>query len=217
MNRKKLFTVAVIVCLIALLSMGTVAWFSASDSVTNKFMIASSDDPKDPEDIFSIDVYEYVGDDGELNQDGDEAVYNDILPGDSLKKEVYAKNTGAYDQFVRVTVTVSDARAWMNVLGVTDVPAISKIVKGYDSSMWSPRSGAYLSESNKFVYELYYIGVLTPGSAINVFDSVEIPGSMTKEQAAAFNGGFDIDVKADAVQTENVGANAKEAFATVGL
>ena len=40
---------------------------------------------------------------------------------------------------------------------------------------------------------------------------------MTQDQAAAFGGDFTVDVRAQAVQTENVGANAFEAFATVGM
>ena len=215
-KKKKVFTVALVICLIAMLSMGTVAWFNASDSVTNKFMIASSEDDTADE-IFSVDVYEDTGDDGVVDPETGDVVYKDILPGDELTKVVDVKNTGYYDQFIRVTVTVTDARAWMNVLGVTDVPAISAIVEGYDSSMWSPRTGVYDADHNKFVYTLYFTGKLAADQTINVFDSVKIPGNMTQEDAERFNGGFDIDVVADAVQTENVGATAVEAFATVGL
>ena len=215
-KKKKVFTVALVVCLIAMLSMGTVAWFNASDSVTNKFMIASSEDDTADE-IFSVAVTEEFGTDGAEDPETGDVVYKDILPGDELTKVVDVKNTGHYDQFIRVTVTVTDARAWMNVLGVNDVPAISAIVEGYDSDMWSPKTGVYDADHNKFVYTLYYTDELAADQTINVFDSVKIPESMTKEDAARFNGGFDIDVVADAVQTENVGATAAEAFATVGL
>ena len=103
--KKKLFVAALAICLVAILSMGTLAWFTAQDDVTNKFYIASSDDT-DPDDIFSIDVKENTpaGDD---DQDGYE--YKDVLPNDVLKKEVIVENTGYYDQYVRVTVTVSVA------------------------------------------------------------------------------------------------------------
>ena len=40
---------------------------------------------------------------------------------------------------------------------------------------------------------------------------------MTREQAVLFDNEFDVTVKAQAVQTANVGSNAKEAFATVNL
>ena len=50
-----------------------------------------------------------------------------------------------------------------------------------------------------------------------IFTTVKVPETMTKEQAVLFDNEFDIKVKAQAVQTENVGSNAKEAFETVGL
>ena len=127
MNKKKLFSLALTVIMIAILSFGTLAWFSDSDDVTNNFYIASSDDT-DPDDIFSVDVWENTPD-GDKDQDGYE--YKDVLPGDVLKKEVSVENTGYYDQYVRVTVTVSDAAAWMEVLKTNGAaPKLEQIVEG---------------------------------------------------------------------------------------
>ena len=75
MNKKKLLVSAVALCLIAILSMGTLAWFSADDEVTNKFMIATSEDAN-PEDIFSVDVWENTPD-GRVDEG--EYVYEDIM------------------------------------------------------------------------------------------------------------------------------------------
>ena len=58
-------------------------------------------------------------------------------------------------------------------------------------------------------------------SVVTVFDAVKIHESLTVEQAAAFKSNFEINVKAEAVQTENLGLvasngdGAKEAFAVV--
>ena len=59
--------------------------------------------------------------------------------------------------------------------------------------------------------------ILESGKDITVFTHVQIPAEMDQEQAAAFAGGFTIGVKAQAVQTEHVGANAFEAFQTVNM
>ena len=56
MNKKKVFILALAVCLIAILSMSTLAWFNAADDVTNKFMIADSDGDGTPD--FSVSVWE---------------------------------------------------------------------------------------------------------------------------------------------------------------
>ena len=201
LTKKKVFVSALAICLIAIISMGTLAWFSAQDEVTNKFMIADSDDDT-PDEIFSVDVWENTPD-GEKDQDGYE--YTDILPGDTLKKEARVENTGYYDQYVRVTVTISDAQAWIAALGadfnVADV--FDGFVAADWNHIWNNMNGATTIPEN-FVYVMYYKDIVEPGDVINVFNNVKIPTSLTREEAVAFGGNFDITVKAEAVQTENV-------------
>ena len=201
MTKKKVFVSALAICLIAIISMGTLAWFSAQDEVTNKFMIADSDDDT-PDEIFSVDVWENTPD-GEKDQDGYE--YTDILPGDTLKKEARFENTGHYDQYVRVTVTISDAQAWIAALGadfnVADV--FGGFVAADWNHIWNNMNGATTIPEN-FVYVMYYKNIVKPGDVINVFNNVKIPTSLTRDEAVAFGGNFDITVKAEAVQTENV-------------
>lgn len=201
LTKKKVFVTALAICLIAIISMGTLAWFSAQDEVTNKFMIADSDDDT-PDEIFSVDVWENTPD-GEKDQDGYE--YTDILPGDTLKKEARVENTGHYDQYVRVTVTISDAQAWIAALGadfnVADV--FDGFVAADWNHIWNNMNGATTIPEN-FVYVMYYKNIVEPGDVINVFNNVKIPTSLTREEAVDFGGNFDITVKAEAVQTENV-------------
>lgn len=204
-SKKKIFVSALALCLVAVLSLGTLAWFSDSDSVENKFMIADTDDNTES-DIFNIDIWEdtpaSIGD-----QDG--FTYNDILPGDSLKKDVFVKNTGYYDQYVRVIVTISDAQAWLAAIpaGVAPEVAAAQIFAGLDLTKWDHVYNNLSENPNaeELVYVLYYKDIVKASdAAINVFNSVNIPESMTKEQAAAFDNEFTITVKAQAVQTENV-------------
>ena len=201
MAKKKVFVTALAICLVAILSMGTLAWFNAQDEVTNKFMIADSDDDT-PDEIFSVDVWENTPD-GEKDQDGYE--YTDILPGDTLKKEARVENTGYYDQYVRVTVTISDAQAWIDALGANF--SVADVFDGFVAAdwnhIWNNMNGATTIPEN-FVYVMYYKNIVKPGDVINVFNNVKIPTSLTREEAVAFGGNFDITVKAEAVQTENV-------------
>ena len=77
----------------------------------------------------------------------------------------------------------------------------------------------------KTVTVVMYYSAILPGrqsatapadSQITVFTGVNIPEALDRAQAAAFNAdgeaGFTIDVVADAVQTENLGTNAYDAF-----
>ena len=57
LSKTKVVALALAVCLIAILSMGSLAWFTDDDSVTNDFLIAGSED-QNPDDVFSVDVWE---------------------------------------------------------------------------------------------------------------------------------------------------------------
>lgn len=218
-NKKKTFVSALLIAVVALLSTSSLAWFSASDRVNNEFFIADSTDTK-PEDIFSIDVWEQkdTNGDGDFNEADDkeyanELDYTDILPGDKLSKIAHVKNTGYYDQYVRVTVTISDATAWINAVGL-DIN-MSNVFEGFDETKWNNISKKIEGEPNTITYTLYYNDVLESEADITLFKAVNIPTTLTQEQAAAFGGSFTVDVKAEAVQTENVGGNAFAAFQTV--
>ncbi len=230
MTKKKIFVIALAICMLAILSAGSLAWFSAQDSVKNEFFIAASDD-LNKDDIFSIDVMERI----DQNKDGvyDATLtspegydYKEILPGDKLVKEPFVRNTGFYDQYIRVTVTISDATAWINAMGLDF--AIENVFEGYDASKWNNISKDINGETDTITYVLYYNGILDGADTTNdgtsgttndvvLFTHVNIPEYLNQEQAAAFKGDFSISIKAEAVQTENVGSNAFEAFATVGM
>ena len=213
MSKKKLLSLALVVIMIAILSFSSLAWFSDSDDVTNNFLVAGSD-KVDPDDIFSVDVWEDRDGDGQPDDDltGDEEglIYEDILPGDKLMKRAYVKNTGSYEQYIRVTVTISDAEAWINALGANF--NVKDVFNGYDETkwahVWNNLNGATAIPEN-ITYVMYYKEILPVGGEINVFTDIKIPTSLTQEQAFAFGrDGFKIDVKADAVQTRNVGVDA---------
>ena len=203
-TKKKVLVAALAVGLIATISVGSLAWFSDEDEVTNKFMIADSDDD-DPDDIFSIDVQEDTPED---DGDDDGFTYEDVQPGDELKKEPYAINTGHYDQYVRAIVTVGDVAAWRAVLGNNDgvLPA-GDIFGGIDTTNWLewPEQETYDTDADTMTYVFYYQKVLSGREHLEDTD----PNACTEK--------IDITVKAQAVQTANVGDNALQAFATVGM
>lgn len=216
LNKKKVVVSALALSLVAILSAGTLAWFSAKDSVKNEFYIADSDDTN-PEDIFSVDVWENVDPDGdgqpERTDDG--ATYADVLPGTTYAKEPHVENTGYYDQYIRVIVTISDMQAWVDAMGADY--KFEDCFAGFDEDVWKYIGVNRYADTDEIQVVLYYDGVLESGKDITLFTDVKIPETLTQEQAAAFMGGFTIDVKAQAVQTENVGVDAYEAFKTVGM
>ena len=215
-TKKKLFVVAVAVCLIAILSFSTLAWFSDSESVKNDFIV-SSDDDETPDDIFSVDVFEWI--DGEdpdepekVEEGGHE--FENVVPGDKLHKEPVVKNTGRYNQWVRLTLTFSDYDAWTALMdGNTEGGPVNLLTKSGDWNKWVLDSATH--DEDGYVYVYYLNTVLEPGVEVGTFTYVNIPGSLDQEDMFNIES-LSLDVKAEAVQVENVGAeNAKEAFETV--
>ena len=211
MNKKKLFSLALAVIMIAILSFSTLAWFNDSDSVTNEFHIATSDDPTDPDDIFSVDIWENTPE-GDKDQDGHS--YDDILPGSNLKKEVNVENTGAYDQYIRVVVTLNNANAWVDILGYGY--DLGTIFEGHDEALWDYSVGTHDRANDQLIYVYYLNRKLAPQETVSLFTNVKIPTFLTQEDMAKLNGGFELTVRADAIQTENLGegvVTAQQAFA----
>ena len=218
-NKKKVLVTSVAIILVAILSFSTLAWFSDADEVTNKFMVAGSED-KNPDEVFSVDVWEKLDKDGDGQpddeKDHDGNTYENVLPGGTYVKEPHVQNSGAYDQYVRVKVTVSDAAAWMEILGSYSITDLTTIFKGYDDSLWIRLDEpAYDEEADTLTYVYYLEKNLKPGEDVTLFTHVVIPGVLTQNDLAKVGGSFELTIVAEAVQTENVGSNALEAFQTV--
>jgi len=224
LSKRKVIALALAVCSIATLSFGSLAWFTDDDSVTNDFKVAGSENAN-PDEIFSVDVWEGTDPDAP-EQDG--LTYERILPADTLDKVAHVKNTGSYDQYIRVKITVSDAAIWQDVFNANMVPVTEFIPELDLSRIHNNMVGSYLDQQNDcFVYYLYYKEVLpyeddptTPEDETDmiVFEKVYISEHLDRDQAAALTAdGFQISVQAEAVQTEHVGATVYEAFETVGL
>ena len=224
-TKKKLFVVAVAVCLIAILSFSTLAWFSDSHSVENEFHMAGDADT--PEEIFSIGVWEPVDEDGngiideDEKKDGEE--YYDILPGGKYPKQPHVENTGSYDAYIRMSVTVTNADAWIaalnNKLGGANGYDLANLFLGHDETKWTRyEEGKYDANANTYTMTFYYNDILIPGAEAYLFTHVQIPGELTQNDMVYLGGTFNINVKADAVQTLNLGDGvdtAYEAFAVV--
>ena len=208
-TKKKVLVGALVVSMAAIISMGTIAWFSAQDKVENTFKIVSSEDEEhDP--TFAVDVWEKVpGNDKE--QSGH--TYDELQPGDTCDKDVNVENTGNVAQYQRVTVTVTEGAAWRSMLGMepstTSVPDLADIVEGFNGEFWkvdADTPSRYDSAADAFVYVLYGNSEVEPDAVNQVFTAVKIPDDVTKEIAQSFDGDFTVKIVADAVQSKNLGS-----------
>jgi len=223
LSKKKVFTLALAVCLIAILSLGSLAWFTDEDSVTNDFYVGDTDTEAD--EVFGIDLWENrdTNGDGDYNEaeDAEKAeglTYETILPGEVLSKEPHLENTGIHPQYIRAIVTVSEA----DILKVAMIPKGSEVSVWEDVKLFLPGTSdkwelahKYYTNKDTFVFVYYYNEVLEAGAVTEqLFDAVVIPTELTKEQAAEMDK-FTINILGQAIQSEHLAdvTSAKEAFA----
>lgn len=230
MTKKKIFALSLIVCAIAIVSMGTLAWFTAQDEVTNKFMVGDS--LTEPDKVFGIDVWEEIDHDrngtvtvvGEGNNEENTLTYDFILPGEVMTKKPYLTNTGVHPQFVRAIVTVTPASTLKDAMG-DDWKKAELFLAGNVPADWKLDSLSYSNDGteSKFVYVYYYQDVLEAGKTTEaIFDAVVIPTALTTDQAVQMEG-FSVNVVGQAIQSEHLAdsttpgamiTTAKEAFET---
>lgn len=221
MSKKKLFSLAVIVIMIAILSFSTLAWFNDADSVTNQFYVADSNNTS-ADQIFSVDVYEEVDTNNDGIPDAKEDIgleFKDVVPGDVLPKAPIVENTGKYAQWIRLTITFGSTKAWNTLVDNAETGLAGPInlltkAANFDAN-WKGVSLTTVVENGVeyYVYTYYLQTALQPGQTVPVFTEVNIP--TTLEQADFFaikDEGITLDVKAEAVQLE-LGNSAEAAFA----
>ena len=204
MNKKKLVSLSLVVIMVAILSFSTLAWFTADDAATNDFIIEGAGTGK-PEDIFSIDVKENV--DGK-DEAVDEMDFEKVLPNDTYKKEAFITNTGSYEQYIRVVMTITD---WNLIKDIVTVN-----MDYYFNQNWEIRGARVVNDvlaepytvdaDGNLVVTMYLNKKLQPGETVDIMDYVYISKDATQADFAneAFKDGFQIIFDADAAQTENI-------------
>lgn len=213
MNKKKVVVVSLAISLIAILSFGTLAWFNATNEVTNKFMISDSDQDGTPD--FSVDVWETDPTNPEPDaKDQDGVTYEDILPGDVIAKNPTVENTGDYDQWIRVYVTFDEFSKIEGACERTGITSDLRTWLDVDTTAWLADNDATVVEGDTVTYVYYYNYKLVKDQTAVTFNNVTIPGEFEQADMEYVSGDFSITVKAEALQADNTGDDAQTAFAT---
>ena len=202
LTKKKIFVTALVVCLVAIISLGSLAWFQATDEVTNRFTVSTEDANQRPD--FALDLYEHnILANGTLGTEEVETnTYTHIAPGANLQKDPTVRNAGQYDMWVRIKVTLTDYSAWEAVLG-NDYD-FSAILAGV-SADWTLDSTTVGTDT--LVY--YKNTELVAGAESTLFTGVVVPGAFTVDNIPVE---FNLNLVAEAIQSDNTGTNPQEAF-----
>lgn len=206
-SKKKIFALALAVCLVAILSVGTVAWFTAEDEVSNNFLVGDS--TVLPDEIFGVDVWEEVDADGDgkVEKVGyrdlgeNTASFGMVLPGQVIAKAPVLENTGKHSQFARAIVTVSNGDTLVGAVE-GDWGDAGNFLLG-TSADWT-LDQMLLTKDYQLVYIYYYNKILDPGAVTApVFESVAIPGGLTLQQAQAIEN-FQVAIVGQVIQSDHL-------------
>lgn len=221
MNKKKVFVTALAVSLIAILSLGTLAWFNAEDEITNTFKVADSDNNNVPD--FSVEVWET----DEYDNRVEGKTYEDILPGDVLEKDPTIENTGNYDQYIRAYVTFSDVAKIQEACRKYRISEDLRTWLNVDGNLWEAATDVKTANGT-ITYCYYYKNVLgkkvgTDTNKAQLFTTVTIPEEFQQADMTYTGADFTVNVKAEALQVENIEVDtastkslARQAFEFIG-
>ena len=131
MNKKKLAVVSLVLCIAAIISMSSLAWFTAEDTVDNTLKFVTD---------FAMDLYETNGQGGIIRDASDPTktigqVYENLRPGSTIYKDPTVVNkSSSDDQWIRMTVTLDHYDVWDDV--VPSGADLSAVFTGHTASAW---------------------------------------------------------------------------------
>lgn len=188
--------------------LGTMAFLTSNDEVVNTFSVGSV--------AIKLDEAK-ANTDGSLVDGADRVKANSykLLPGHTYNKDpMVTVLSGSEPSYVKMTVTFSKA----NELDAIFAPGgadLTKIFNGYDPANWTYKDNTTDVTANTRTYEFWYkeaVGAPNGDVALDaLFDSITVPGSVTKEQLATIEG-MTITVNAYAIQADGF-ADAGAAWA----
>lgn len=196
------------VLLVAASVLGTMAYLTSTDEVTNTFTVGQ----------VKIKLDEAKANpDGSLVANADRVKANEykLLPGHTYNKDpMVTVLSGSESSYVKMTVTFSKAKE-LDAIFAPGGADLTSIFNGYDAAKWIAKGNTKDATANTRTYEFWYketVGAPTADVALDaLFDSITVPGTITNEQLATIEG-MTITVNAYAIQADGF-ANAEAAWA----
>lgn len=205
---KALLVVACALLLVAASVFGTMAYLTSTDTVTNTFTVGKVN--------IKLDEAK-ANPDGSLVEGAARVKANSykLLPGHTYNKDpMVTVLSGSESSYVKMTVTFSKANELDAIFTPTGAD-LTSIFKGYNAANWIAKGNTKDTTANTRTYEFWYkeaVGAPTADVALDaLFDSITVPGEITKEQLATIEG-MTITVNAYAIQADGF-ADADAAWA----
>lgn len=195
---KALLVVACALLLVAASVFGTMAYLTSQDTVTNTFTVGQV--------AIKLDEAK-ANTDGSLVEGAARVKTNSykLLPGHTYNKDpMVTVLKDSEPSYVKMTVTFSKANE-LDAIFAPDGANLTSIFNGYDSANWIAKGNTKDVTANTRTYEFWYkeaVGAPDGNVALDaLFDSITVPGAITKEQLATIEG-MTITVNAYAIQAD---------------
>lgn len=196
-KKKALLMMLCAVMLVVASVMGTMAYLTSQDSVTNTFTVGNVQ--------IKLDEAK-ANPDGALVQGADRVKENSykLLPGHTYNKDpMVTVLKGSESSYVKMTVTFSKAAELDDIFAPG--ADMTSIFNGYDSTNWTYKGNTENTTANTRTYEFWYKEtVAAPDADVALdalFDSITVPESITNAQLATIEG-MTITVNAYAIQAD---------------
>lgn len=191
-KNQKLFYVAVSIIVLSLMLVGfSFAYFSIHKTIKNTFQIKTYN--------FSTILFQEGEENLSTNKD---YLVSQIQEGDEYLRNLTVKNTGDLDQYIRVKITITNQE---KVSAMYE--DILDMFKGLREDEWRIYDEIKIVDDQIIIY-LYKQNVLKPNEESIVFESIQIPQSVTEKQLTDLDR-FDVISQAESIQVLN---NEKDAY-----
>lgn len=206
-KRKALLLTFCAVLLVVASVLGTIAYLTANDKVTNTFTVGqvaiNLDEAKVTEDGKAVTPVERVK----------ENRYK-LLPGHTYTKDpTVTVLKGSESSYIKMTVTFTKAKE-LDAIFAPNGAELTSIFKGYDSANWIAKGNTENTDANTRTYEFWYkdaVGAPTADVKLDaLFDSITVPSTINNDQLKTI-ADMTITVNAYAIQADGF-KTAEEAW-----
>ena len=207
-KRKALLLTFCAVLLVVASVLGTIAYLTANDTVTNTFTVGQV--------AINLDEAK-VTEDGEAVTSAERVKANryKLLPGHTYTKDpTVTVLKGSESSYIKMTVTFTMAKDLDDIFAPNGAN-LTSIFKDYDSDYWIAKGNTENTTANTRTYEFWYkeaVGAPTADVKLKaLFDSITVPSTINNDQLKTI-AGMTITVNAYAIQADGF-TTAEEAWA----
>lgn len=207
-KRKALLLTFCAVLLVVASVLGTIAYLTANDKVTNTFTVGQV--------AINLDEAK-VNPDGSLVEGASRVKENSykLLPGHTYTKDpTVTVLKGSESSYIKMTVTFTMANE-LDAIFAPDGADLMKIFGDYDAQKWIYKSNTKNTTANTRTYEFWYkeaVGAPTADVKLDaLFDSITVPNTINNVQLKTI-ADMTITVNAYAIQADGF-TTAEEAWA----